>query len=77
MGSGRSMRASMLSPFVSQRLIALVSKTTKEDLVVLKELIESGKVTPVIDRTYELRDTPKALGQIGERHAQGKIVITI
>jgi NADPH:quinone reductase-like Zn-dependent oxidoreductase len=49
----------------------------REDLVVLKELVESGKVTPVIDRRYELREVPEALRYQGEGHAQGKIVITV
>lgn len=45
--------------------------------VVLKELLETGKVTPVIDRTYRLSETPEALGYIGEGHARGKVVITV
>ena len=54
-----------------------VSMPKNEDLVVLKELIESGKVTPVIDRTYSLSETPKAIGYLGEGHTQGKVVITV
>ena len=48
-----------------------------EDLVVLKELVESGKLTPVIDKTCPLRETPAALGYIEEGHARGKVVITV
>ena len=48
-----------------------------EDLVALKELIEAGKVTPVIDRTYPLRETPEAFRYLGEGHARGKVVITV
>lgn len=77
MGSGRSLKASALSPFVGQRLGAFISKTNQEDLVVLSELIEAGKVTPVIDRTYELDEVPEAIGYVGERHTQGKTVITV
>jgi NADPH:quinone reductase-like Zn-dependent oxidoreductase len=44
---------------------------------VLKELIETGKVTPVIDRTYRLSETPQALAYVGEGHARGKVVIII
>ncbi len=77
MGVGRSIRAQMLSPFISQSLGTFISKTTKEDLVVLKELVESGKVTPVIDRTYALSDGAEAVSKVGERHSQGKLVITM
>jgi NADPH:quinone reductase-like Zn-dependent oxidoreductase len=48
-----------------------------EDLVVLKELIEAGKVTPVIDKTYSLSETPEAVGHVGGGHARGKIVVTV
>jgi NADPH:quinone reductase-like Zn-dependent oxidoreductase len=79
MGFGRTVRAFVLSPFVSHRLRPLLSagKENKEDLVVLKDLIESGKITPVIDRTYGLREVPEAIGYVGERHAQGTTVITV
>jgi NADPH:quinone reductase-like Zn-dependent oxidoreductase len=71
------LRAPMLSPFVSQRLRPFISKERSEDLVVLKELIEAGKVTPVIDRTYSLREAPEAIRYLEAGHAQGKIVITV
>jgi NADPH:quinone reductase-like Zn-dependent oxidoreductase len=45
--------------------------------VVLKELIEAGKVTPVIDRTFPLNETPEAIRYVGERSTQGKTVITV
>ena len=77
MGAGRTVRASMLSPFVSQRLRSFLSKSTKEDLVVLKELIEAGKVTPVIDKTDGLSNAPEAFDHVGARHTQGKTVITV
>jgi NADPH:quinone reductase-like Zn-dependent oxidoreductase len=77
MGFGRTLRAVALSPFVSQRLRQFISATTKEDLVVLKELIEDGKVTPVIDRTFPLRETPEAIAHVGRRHTRGKTVITV
>jgi NADPH:quinone reductase-like Zn-dependent oxidoreductase len=48
-----------------------------EDLVVIKELLEAGKVTPVIDRTYPLRETPEAIDHVGEGHARGKIAVTV
>jgi NADPH:quinone reductase-like Zn-dependent oxidoreductase len=49
---------------------------TTEDVVLLKELIEAGKVTPVIDRTYPLAEVPEALRYLEAGHAQGKVVIT-
>ncbi len=54
-----------------------VSKPNNKDLVILKELIESGKVTPVIDRTYPLSETPEAFRYLEESHARGKVVITV
>jgi hypothetical protein len=53
---------------VDQKLTTLISKENHEDLIVLTELIEAGKVTPVIDRTYPLGETPEAIGYIGARH---------
>jgi len=49
----------------------------RADLLVLKELIEAGKVTPVIDGPYPLSDTPKALAHVGGGHARGTVVITV
>jgi NADPH:quinone reductase-like Zn-dependent oxidoreductase len=43
----------------------------------MKELIEAGKVTPVIDKTYPLSEVPEAIGYVGEGHARGKVVITV
>ena len=77
MGSGRSMRASMSSPFVSQTLRPFISKPNQEYLLALKQLIESTKVTPVIDRTYPLDQVADAMRYLGERHTSGKTVITV
>jgi NADPH:quinone reductase-like Zn-dependent oxidoreductase len=63
--------------FVGQKLRSLVSKERKEDLQVLRELIEAGKVTPVIDRTYPLSEVPEAIRYWGQGHARGKVVITV
>ena len=76
-GFGRNIRAQMLSPFVSQKLGLFASKESGEDLVVLKELIEAGKVTPVIDKTYPLSEVPEAIRHLEEGHARGKVVITV
>ena len=61
----------------SQKAVFFIAKINKEDLVVLRELLEAGKVTPVIDRRYELSDIADALRYLGEGHAQGKIVLTV
>jgi NADPH:quinone reductase-like Zn-dependent oxidoreductase len=77
MGTGRTLRAVVTSPFVGQRLRSFLSKPRGADLVVLKELIEAGKLTPVIDRTFPLNAAPEAIRYVGERSTQGKTVITV
>jgi NADPH:quinone reductase-like Zn-dependent oxidoreductase len=61
----------------SQKAVFLITKPTKEDLNVLRDLVESRKVKPVIDRTYPLSDVRVAFEYLGEGHAQGKVVVTI
>jgi NADPH:quinone reductase-like Zn-dependent oxidoreductase len=62
----------------SRRVVApFLAKITKEDLVVLQELLEAGTVTPVLDRQYLLSEAPEALRYLGDGHAQGKVVITV
>jgi NADPH:quinone reductase-like Zn-dependent oxidoreductase len=76
-GFDRSLRAPLLSMFVGQRLRALANSENAADLVVLTELIEAGKVTPAIERTYPLAEAPAAIRHMVEGHARGKLVITI
>jgi NADPH:quinone reductase-like Zn-dependent oxidoreductase len=76
-GVGRQLQALMLSPFVSQRLGTFIAKQNGEDLLVLKELIEAGKVTPVIDKTYPLSEVPDAIRYLEQGHTRGKVVITV
>jgi NADPH:quinone reductase-like Zn-dependent oxidoreductase len=76
-GADRQLRAIALSPFVGQKLGTFISSENAEDMIVLKELIEAGKVTPVIDRTYSLSEAPDAIRYIEEGHARGKVAITI
>jgi NADPH:quinone reductase-like Zn-dependent oxidoreductase len=76
-GLDRQLRATMLSPFVGQKLGTFVSTPNHEDLLVLKELIESGKLTPVIDRTYPLAEVPEAMRYLQGGHAKGKVLITV
>jgi NADPH:quinone reductase-like Zn-dependent oxidoreductase len=77
MGVGRSLRAAVTSPFVNQNLRMFLSSTNGEDLATLRDLIESGKVSPVIDGTYPLSDTAAALTHVGGRHTRGKTVIAV
>jgi NADPH:quinone reductase-like Zn-dependent oxidoreductase len=69
--------ALVMSRFVSQRLVPFIAKIEKGDLVTLKDLIEAGKVTPVIDRTYPLSEVPEAIRYLEAGHARGKVVITV
>jgi NADPH:quinone reductase-like Zn-dependent oxidoreductase len=76
-GIGYIIKAYLRSIFVRQQGRPFLSMPTYEDLVALKELIEAGKVTPVIGKVYRLSETPEALAYIGTGHARGKVVITI
>ena len=77
MGTGRTLRAVLVSPLVGQRLRSFFSRPKGADLVVLKELLEAGQLTPVIDRTFPLSETAEAIRYVGERSTQGKTVITV
>src|SRR5947208_13777360 len=65
-GLARQIKALSLSPFVRQRVCVFIVRHNRADLAVLKELVEAGKVKPVIDRRYPLRDVPEALRYQGE-----------
>jgi NADPH:quinone reductase-like Zn-dependent oxidoreductase len=67
----------VLNPFVRQRLCRFFSAPKHDDLVALAQLVESGKIEPVIDRTYPLHETASALRHIEEGHARGKVVVTL
>lgn len=67
----------VLSWFVSQKLIMVMAKRSKEDLTVMRELMETGKVIPVIDKRYRLSEVPEAIRLMETHHAQGKIVVTL
>ncbi|MEE9184328.1 MAG: NAD(P)-dependent alcohol dehydrogenase [Acidimicrobiia bacterium] len=79
LGSGipRFLKLLVSSPFVSQDMGLRFPKGTKEHLVALKELLEAGKVTPVIDRTYPLSEVAEAIRYLEAGQASGKIVITV
>jgi NADPH:quinone reductase-like Zn-dependent oxidoreductase len=74
---GRSLRALALSPFVSQKLRMVVATVKRRDLEVLSELIEAGKVTPIIDSTYPLSGVPEAIRRLVDGRAHGKLAISV
>jgi NADPH:quinone reductase-like Zn-dependent oxidoreductase len=76
-GMGRMAAAALSGPFVSQALVMRVAKLNQADLLALTELIEAGKVTPVIDRTFIFGETPAAVRYCEEGHTRGKVVITV
>jgi NADPH:quinone reductase-like Zn-dependent oxidoreductase len=73
----RLVKGQLLSRFGGERIVPFVARVTHEDLVALKELVESGKVSPVIDRQYSLSEVPGAMGYLGTRTARGKLVVSI
>lgn len=76
-GTDRQLRALVLSPFVRHNLRTFVARILQEDLLFLKQLIEAGKVTPVIDKAYPLSQASDAVRHLAERRARGKVVITV
>jgi NADPH:quinone reductase-like Zn-dependent oxidoreductase len=76
-GIDRQLRALVLSPFVGQKLGTWIATQPKEDLEALRELLESGKVTPVVDKTFPLSEIPEAIRYLRNGRAHGKIVITV
>ena len=71
------LETAVLSRFGNQKMPFFLAKNSKEDLIVLKELIEAGKVKPVIDRTYPLNQTAEAIRYLEAGHARAKVVITV
>jgi NADPH:quinone reductase-like Zn-dependent oxidoreductase len=75
------LQAILLGPRMSKaegkKMVSLSAKTNKKDLLFLKELLDAGKIIPVIDRCYPLRETAEALRYLGQGHARGKVVITV
>src|SRR5438067_6719916 len=65
------------SRFVTQKFISYIAQFNKKDMMVLADLMQSGKVTPLIDRTYKLSDVPEALRYLEQGHARGKVVIAV
>jgi NADPH:quinone reductase-like Zn-dependent oxidoreductase len=74
---GRPVKALLLSPFISQKMGMLMAELNKKDLTILGDLMQSGKVTPVIDRTYPLSQIAEAIRYLEQGHARGKVIITM
>lgn len=74
---GGMLLALWISKTTSKKMISLLANITQADLAVAKELLQSGKIKPVIDRRYPLKDVADALRYIGQGHARGKVVITM
>src|SRR5438128_1261756 len=74
---GRVINTMILSPFVSQKMGMMMADPSQKDLAVLADMMQSGKLKPVIDRTYKLNEVPAAIAYLEEGHARGKVVITV
>ena len=74
---GLIIRAQLLSRFVRHRLVVLTAKPSQENLATLRELVEAGKVTPLIDRTYPLDEAAGAIRHLEVEHARAKVVLTV
>jgi NADPH:quinone reductase-like Zn-dependent oxidoreductase len=80
-GGVQILQALLLGPLLSfigsKKMCFIMAKISKKDLAFLKELLEAGKVVPIIDRRYPLSAVADAIGYLEEGHAQGKVVITV
>ncbi len=76
-GLTHAFKAMVLSKFVSQKMGMMLADLNHRDLAFLADLMQSGKVTPVIDRTYKLSDLPDAIRYVEQGHARGKVIITV
>ena len=72
-----NLKSFFMSPFISQKFKFFIAKVLKTDLAVLRDLMQEGKLTPVIDRQYRMSETVEALRYLEEGHARGKVVITV
>jgi NADPH:quinone reductase-like Zn-dependent oxidoreductase len=74
---GHIVKVRLASLRASQRVVFFISKARRQDLLVLRELLEAGSLTPVVERTYALGEAAEALRYLGEGHARGKLAIVI
>lgn len=75
--AGRLIGAWVLSKRTTQRFVTFLAKPKQEDLTTIQELMKSGRVTPVLDKGYSLSEAPKAIRYLEQKHARGKVVITV
>ena len=73
----RPIKAMVISPFISQKMSMMMAQGNKDDLTILADLMQSGKVKPVIDRTYKLNEVPQAIAYVETGRARGKVVINL
>ena len=73
----RPLKAMVLSKFVDQQMGMMMADSNQKDLSLLAEMVESGKMKPVIDRTYKFAEVPEAIGYLEQGHARGKVVIVV
>lgn len=76
-GADRQIRAQVLSLFIGQKLRTFIASVNAEDLTALKDMLENGTLTPVLDRTYPLSEVPAAIVYLDEGHARGKVAIAV
>jgi NADPH:quinone reductase-like Zn-dependent oxidoreductase len=76
-GMSGAIAAKLLAPFVSQKIGFFLAKLNHEDLDYLRQLLQDGKITPVIDRRYKLDEAPEAIRYLEAGHARGKVVINV
>jgi len=70
-------KAFVVKRFAKHKIVFFIAKTNKEDLLVLNEMVDSGRLNPVVDRTFPLTEAAEAYAYLEKGHAHGKIVITI
>ena len=73
----KPIKAMLLSPFVSQKMGMMMADPSNKDLTILGDMMQSGKLKPVIDRTYKLSEVPEAIRYLEQGHARGKVIITL
>ena len=73
----RPVKALLLSPFISQKMGMMMAEIRQEDLTIMRDLMEAGKVTPVVDRTYPLSQVREAMKYLEAGHARGKVILTM
>jgi NADPH:quinone reductase-like Zn-dependent oxidoreductase len=71
------LKAAVISPFVSQKMIFMLAQANKEDLDILRDMMQTGKLTPVIDKRYKLGETAEAIGYVEQGHARGKVIVIV